>query len=163
MDRKQLSQKRWPISRIEEYMRKLGVIKGVNYVPSYCYGYIEMWHHYDEATILRELDYATEIGINSMRIFVSTAQWQSHRDLVYANLERFLDACKNRGISIMLSLAAGTCIMLQRAGDDPCVLQGRWTRYSLCDQTQKSGRHRHLLCRCHQGEKGTWLGCGERH
>lgn len=110
MDRKQLSQKRWPISRIEEYMRKLGVIKGVNYVPSYCYGYIEMWHHYDEATILRELDYATEIGINSMRIFVSTAQWQTHRDLVYANLERFLDACKNRGISIMLSLAAGTCI-----------------------------------------------------
>lgn len=110
MNREQLSNLRWPVERVEKYMKQLGVIKGVNYVPAYCYGYIEMWHHYDEAAILRELGYAKGIGINSMRIFVSTAQWQTHRDLVYQNLERFLDACKERGISIMLSLAAGTCI-----------------------------------------------------
>ncbi len=127
MDRTALKQARWPVERVEAYVKRLGVIKGVNYVPAYCYGYIEIWHHYDEATILRELDYACAIGINSLRIFVSTAQWQTHRDLVYANLERFLDACKARGLSIMLSLAAGTCIkkgyVQQRV--DPIIIRFR--------------------------------------
>ena len=108
--RQQLSEMRWPVERAKEYMTRLGVIKGVNFVPSYCYGYIEMWHHYDEPTILRELGYAKEIGINSVRIFVSQAQWQAYRSVVYPNLERFLDSCKELGISVMLSLAAGTCI-----------------------------------------------------
>lgn len=108
MNRVELSNCRWSIERINAYMDQMGVIKGVNYVPAYCYGYIEMWHHYDEPVILRELGYAKKIGINSLRIFVNTAQWQTHRALVYKNLERFLDTCKEMGISIMLSLAAGT-------------------------------------------------------
>ena len=124
VNRQQLSEMRWPVIRVEDYLRKLGPIKGVNFVPSYCYGYIEIWHHYREDYILRELDYAVRIGINSMRIFVLCAQWQTHRDIVYANLDRFLDACKARGISIMLCLQTGTVIpdgYIQK-GEDPIII-----------------------------------------
>jgi hypothetical protein len=127
MDRTALENMRWPVCRVKEYMKSLGIIKGVNYVPAYCYSYIEIWHHYNEEVILRELNYAKEIGINSMRIFVSTAQWQSHRMLVYENLDRFLNSCKERGISIMLSLVAGACIkrgyVQQRT--DPMIINFR--------------------------------------
>ena len=125
MTREELSQKRWSVERIKAYMDRLGVIKGVNYVPAYCYGYIEIWHHYDENTIRRELGYAKKIGINSLRIFVNTAQWQTHRALVYQNLERFLDTCKEMGFSIMLSLAAGTVMRpgYEQKNADPFTLR----------------------------------------
>ena len=124
MDRKALSELRWPVDRAYEYVRRFGPIKGCNFVPSYCYGYIEIWHHYREDYILRELDYAVNIGLNSVRVFVLCAQWQTHRDVVYAGLDRFLDACKERGISVMLCLQTGTVIPdgYVQKGEDPIII-----------------------------------------
>ena len=124
MDRQAVADMRWSVEKAYEYMRKLGTIKGCNFVPSYCYGYIEIWHHYREDYILRELDYLVKIGLNSVRIFVLCAQWQTHRDLVYQNLDRFLDACRARGITVMLCLQTGTVIpkgYVQKS-EDPIII-----------------------------------------
>ncbi|MBQ6679606.1 MAG: hypothetical protein IJM76_06235 [Lachnospiraceae bacterium] len=125
--REVLAAKRWPVERITEYLRQFGTIKGVNFIPSYCYGYIEIWQNYREQAIRRELDYAVRIGINSVRIFMSTAQWQVRREESFANLDRFLDECKARGISVMMTLAPGTCIkkgyMMQR--ENPFIINFR--------------------------------------
>ena len=127
MDRESVAARRWSVERAYEYMKKFGTIKGCNFVPSYCYGYIEIWHHYREDYILRELDYAVKIGLNSVRVFVLCAQWQTHRDLVYANLDRFLDACRARGLSVMLCLQAGTVIPkgYVQKNEDPIIIKFR--------------------------------------
>lgn len=108
MDKAELVNARWSIRRAEEYMRPYGVIKGINYVPSYCYSYIEMWHHFDEAWIRRELGYAKAIGINSLRVFVAACQWESRREQVSKNLDRFLDISLENGFSVMLTLQPNT-------------------------------------------------------
>ncbi len=151
MNHDQLRAARWTVERAEDYMKALGVIKGTNFVPSYCYGYIEIWHHYDEPVILRELKWAKEIGLNSLRIFVNTAQWQTHRDLVYQNLERFLDTCKVMGFSIMLSLAAGTCMQpgYTQQYADPFILRPNMGKHDAGWKYEGVGG------------KDTWLQCRE--
>ena len=108
MTHEELKQRVWDIPRAEEYMKPFGVIKGVNFVPSYCFSYIEMWHHFDEPVIQRELLYAKNIGINSLRIFVAQCQWETRKDLVTTHLDRFLDICSRMGFSIMLTLQPNT-------------------------------------------------------
>ncbi len=98
----------WPRERAEAYMAPYGVIRGVNYIPSYCVSYIEIWHHFRENVIRRELAWAKRIGFNSLRIFVGACQWESRRTLVKQNLDRFLDITKEMGFSIMLTLQPNT-------------------------------------------------------
>ena len=74
--RTNLQQMRWPVDKAEAWMKRMGIVKGVNYVPAYCPGYVSMWHDFREHDIRRELDYAVDIGINAVRIFMLTAQWQ---------------------------------------------------------------------------------------
>lgn len=46
MKREELVASRWSLEKAKAYMEPFGVIKGVNFIPSYCYSYIEMWHHF---------------------------------------------------------------------------------------------------------------------
>ncbi len=108
MTHKKLKEQVWSIQKAEEYMEPFGVIKGVNFIPSYCYSYIEMWHHFREDCILRELQYAREAGVNSLRIFVAACQWESRKELVRRNLDRFLDFCAEFKFSVMLTLQPNT-------------------------------------------------------
>jgi hypothetical protein len=94
----------WSKERAAAWMAKAGVIRGVNYVPAYCHSYIEMWHHYDAVRIRREVGWAKAIGINSFRIFVASCQWETCRGTVAENLDRFLDLCRDMGITVMLTL-----------------------------------------------------------
>ncbi len=104
MTRQALRDARWDIPRAEAYMQTLGVLKGCNYVPAYCHSYIQMWQDYREQEIMRELTYARQMDINTLRIFVGTCQWQTHKERVYGNLDAFLTLTKKMGFSIMLTL-----------------------------------------------------------
>lgn len=111
MTHEELMQSRWPVERAEAYMKPFGAIKGVNFVPSYCYSYIEMWHHFREDVIRRELGFAKRAGFDSLRIFVAACQWESRRELVKERLDRFLDWCVEDGFSVMLTLQPNTYMM----------------------------------------------------
>jgi hypothetical protein len=116
MTRQQLTELRWSPERAEKYIKDLGVIRGCNYVPAYCYSYIEMWQNYREETIKRELTYAKRIGINSLRIFMATCQWQTRKEETYANLDKFLTLASSMGFSIMMTLQPNRCV---RPGSTP--------------------------------------------
>ena len=65
MNREGLSQSRWEIGNAEAYRAGLGEIKGCNYVPAYCYSYIQMWFDFCKEIIERELGWVRDAGINS--------------------------------------------------------------------------------------------------
>lgn len=111
MTRQQLKDLRWSPERAEEYVRELGVIRGCNYVPAYCYSYIEMWQNYQEKTIERELQYAKKLGLNSFRIFMATCQWQTKKEETYRNLDKFLTMASSMGFSIMMTLQPNRCVL----------------------------------------------------
>ena len=115
MIHQQLMDARWPVAKAEEYMKPYGAIKGVNYVPSYCASYIEMWHHFREDVIQKELRWAKKAGLNSLRIFVAACQWETRRDVVKEKLDHFLNITKEMGFSVMLTLQPNTYM---RPGND---------------------------------------------
>lgn len=125
MTHEQLAASVWPVEKAEAYMKPYGAIKGVNYIPSYCASYIEIWHHFNEPVIQKELAFAKRAGFNSLRIFVATCQWESRRHLVKKNLDRFLDMTKEMGFSVMLTLQPNTYMIPYASLDrdeDPFVI-----------------------------------------
>jgi hypothetical protein len=126
MNRKELQDARWPVERAKSYMERHGVIKGVNYVPAYCHSYIEMWQNYREPAIRQELMWARDIGINSLRIFICTAQYQTRKDECYKNIDRFLGLCEEMGMTVMFTfqpnrmMTPGTA-----AGENPFITKLR--------------------------------------
>lgn len=142
MTRQQLKDLRWSPERAEEYVRELGVIRGCNYVPAYCYSYIEMWQNYQEKTIERELQYAKKLGLNSFRIFMATCQWQTRKEETYRNLDKFLTMASSMGFSIMMTLQPNRCVLPGTEGElenpfiihfRPGVHDGGWTYENMCD------------------------------
>lgn len=125
MTHEELMNSRWIIQRAEEYMKPLGVIKGVNFIPSYCCSYIEMWQHFRPEVIHRELRFAKRFGFNSLRIFVAACQWESRREQVKQNLDTFLDWCKELGFTVMLTLQPNTYMLPDndlQPDEDPFII-----------------------------------------
>ena len=67
---------RWEPGRAWSYMEKFGTVVGCNFVPSYCYNYIQLWYDFREPIIARELDWAKECGVNSLRMFLPLFSFQ---------------------------------------------------------------------------------------
>ncbi len=125
MNHQELVDARWPLERAEAYMKPLGVIKGVNFIPSYCVSYIEMWIHFKEDVIRRELRFAKRFGFNSLRIFVAACEWESHREQVKKNLDTFLGWCSEMGFTVMLTLQPNTYLLpgsTLTSDEDPFVI-----------------------------------------
>jgi hypothetical protein len=61
---------RWPRARAWEWHADRPWPCGVNYLPSTAVNWIEMWQRasFAPGVIARELDWAAEIGINSIRV-----------------------------------------------------------------------------------------------
>jgi len=80
-------------------MQKFGEVKGCNYVPSDGSG---VMNSPNDELIHRELGWARDVaGLNSMRVWVQLAEFQIDPDRLYANFEKFLDACDKNQIKVL--------------------------------------------------------------
>lgn len=66
----QLMNARWTQEQAYNYMHRFGVVKGCNYVPRYNGPW---WSDFREDVIREELGWARDIGLNSVRVFVSVS------------------------------------------------------------------------------------------
>ncbi len=103
--REELMHQRWSKEKVQAYIDQFGVIKACNYVPAYCYNYMQMWYDYREKTIKKEVAFAKDCDLNSFRIFLPLFAFQDGGkwDMVKKNLRHFMDLCRDMEISIMLS------------------------------------------------------------
>lgn len=103
--REELSAARWSEERAAEYMKPFGAVAAVNYVPSYCYNYIQAWYDFREDVIRRELGWAKDCGINSLRMFLPLfsfqegGQWRE----VKAVFRGFMRLAEEAGMSVMIT------------------------------------------------------------
>jgi hypothetical protein len=91
----------WTPERAYKYMERFGVIKGCNYVPAYAHSHAHMWFDYREGEIKKELDWAKQVGINSVRMFVPCFEYFAFHDLLLQRWNRFMDAAAQRGMTVM--------------------------------------------------------------
>lgn len=103
--REELIDARWSQETVHHYMERFGTVVACNYVPAYCYNYMQLWYDFREETIVRELDWAKEIGINSLRMFLPLFAYQQggQWETVKERVRRFFVLAEERGMSIMMT------------------------------------------------------------
>lgn len=99
---------RWSEKKAWEWYHARPWIRGFNFVPSDCSGWIELWQEYNHAakveTIRRELAIAKKIGFNAVRQFLAFDVWLYQHDSFMANLEEYLSIAAENGLGVMLVL-----------------------------------------------------------
>jgi hypothetical protein len=104
VDKKSLMDSRWPESKARAYMEPFGVIKGCNFVPSYCKSPMQHFIDFREDIIRRELGYARNAGLNSIRLWIPCFAWQNDREAFYRTLDKYLALCDENGLTVMATL-----------------------------------------------------------
>ena len=82
--------------------RDYGWVRGANYIPSYAATDVEIWKNFDPVVVDRELGYAADIGLNSVRVFLQYHVYDQQREKFLNDVAAFVDLCAKHGIRPML-------------------------------------------------------------
>ncbi len=91
---------RWSKERINEWYNKLPWLVGCNYYPSTAINQIDMWQEstWDPTQIEKELDWAAELGMNTLRVYLHDLVWGDDEQGLYKRMDQFLGMSDKRGI-----------------------------------------------------------------
>ncbi|HIG40281.1 MAG TPA: DUF4215 domain-containing protein [Gammaproteobacteria bacterium] len=100
---------RWTIEEAQEWHNTNGWLMGVNYTPAYAVNMLEMWQAdtYDQAAIDRELGWAADLGMNTIRVFLHDVVWNQGSEAYLDRIDNFLAIADKHGIGTMLVLFDG--------------------------------------------------------
>lgn len=95
---------RWSEEKANEWYAALPWMSGCNYIPACAINQIEMWHAstFNPAQIDKELQWAEELGFNTMRVFLSSVVWKNDPIGMKQRIDEFLTICHKHGIRPML-------------------------------------------------------------
>ncbi len=79
----------------------LSTMRGANYVPSYAKNDVAIWLDYDATVIDRELGYAEQLKLNTIRIFLNQAVYEQDPQQFLDRFESFLVLCDKHKIRAM--------------------------------------------------------------
>jgi hypothetical protein len=93
----------WSIERVNEWYEKQPWLFGTNFIPSTAINQIEMWQEssWDPGIIDRELGYAEQIGMNSIRVFLHYLVWKEEGRKFIERIEKFLEMADSHNIRII--------------------------------------------------------------
>lgn len=120
-----MSGARWSEERAARWHAEQPWFVGCNFTPSTAINQLEMWQAdtFDPATIERELGFAADIGMNSVRVFLHDLAWHADPEGFKGRVDRFLALAWARGIHSMLVLF-DDCWFPPRAGPQPEPVPG---------------------------------------
>lgn len=112
---------RWSESKAKEWIEKQGWLVGCNYVPSNAINQLEMWQEetFDPELINKELRMASEIGFNTIRVFLHQLLWQQDPNGFLNRIDLFLAIAARHGIRTMLVLFDSVWDPFPKLGKQP--------------------------------------------
>src|SRR5690625_7712644 len=83
----------WTPEQAHDWYYQQPWIVGANFTPSTAVNQIEMWHPdtFDEDTIDRELGFAVEVGMKTIRVFLLNLIWDTDENGYTRIINKFLD------------------------------------------------------------------------
>lgn len=95
---------RWSEKRINDWYADQAWPVGANYLPRYAINQIEMWQadSFDPEIIEQELQWASAIGMNTMRVFLHDLIWEQDPDEFIDRIDTFLTIAQRQRIRPML-------------------------------------------------------------
>lgn len=97
---------KWTAKQANDWYAKQPWLVGANFVPANAINELEMWQAstFDTATIARELKWAANIGMNTMRVFLHDLAYKQDPEGFKKRIDIFLNICKRYGIKPLLVL-----------------------------------------------------------
>lgn len=94
------AQERWSREKAQNWYEEHDWITGANFVPSTAINQLEMWQEdtFDPETIDRELGYAEEIGMNTMRVYLHSLAYKADEEGFKDRVEQYLKIADSHGI-----------------------------------------------------------------
>ncbi|MGA2244198.1 MAG: cellulase family glycosylhydrolase [Verrucomicrobiota bacterium] len=98
-----LAADRWTPEQAQTWYHSQPWLVGCNFVPSTAINQLEMWQveTFDPATIDRELGYAQNIGMNTMRVFLHDLAWREDPEGFYSRVDKYLEIANRHGIKTL--------------------------------------------------------------
>lgn len=97
---------KWTTQQAQDWYANITAIKGCNYLPRTAVNSTEMWQAetFDSETIREELSWASDVGYNSIRVFVQYLVWKDDSDGLKQRIHQLLDIADSFNISTALIL-----------------------------------------------------------
>jgi len=99
-------QGRWSAEKARKWYAQQPWMVGCNFTPSTAINQLEMWQAdtFDPETIDRELGWAADIGMNTMRVYLHDLLWQQDSKGFLKRIDKFLSIADRHGIKTMFVL-----------------------------------------------------------
>lgn len=97
---------RWSTQKAANWYKQQPWMVGANYLPAYAINQLEMWQAetFDAAQIDKELGWAEQIGMNTMRVFLHDLLYQQEAEGFLKRIDQFLTIAKKHKIKILFVL-----------------------------------------------------------
>jgi hypothetical protein len=120
-----MTESRWSEERASRWYAEQPWWMGCNFTPSTAINQLEMWQAetFDPAACERELRWAAELGMNSVRVFLHDLAWQTDPEGFKERVDRFLSIASGHAIATML-VVFDDCWFPPRAGRQPEPVAG---------------------------------------
>lgn len=91
---------RWTAARANAWYAELPWMAGCDYITSDAINQIEMWsaETYNAAQIDKEMGWAEELGLNTMRVYLSSVVYEKDADGMKQRMDNFLSICQKHGV-----------------------------------------------------------------
>jgi hypothetical protein len=125
---------RWAESKAIVWYQRYPWILGCNFIPSTAVNQLEMWQveTFDPVTIERELGWASELGFNTVRVYLHDLPWVTDWDGFRSRINRFLDIANKHKIMVVFVLLDDCWNTNPRQGPQPAPIPGvhnsRWVQ-----------------------------------
>ena len=116
-----LESKIWSKEQIKKWYKEQPFLVGGNYVPISSINQLEMWQEetFDPERIDFELKKASEVGMNTMRVFLHDLLWKYDKTGFFKRIDKFLEISDNNNIKIMFVLFDGVWNPYPKIGKQP--------------------------------------------
>ncbi|MCL3780096.1 1,4-beta-xylanase [Prolixibacteraceae bacterium JC049] len=90
----------WSVKQANDWYAKQPWLVGCNFLPSTAINQIEMWQSstWDEKTIKKELDWAADLGFNTVRVYLHDLVYRTEKKAFLKKMNLFLEFCAKRNI-----------------------------------------------------------------
>lgn len=111
----------WSKEKAAEWYESKPWLRGADFLPSTAINQLEMWQEesFDTATINRELGWAEEIGMNSMRVYLHHLAWEIDPDGFKDRMEKYLDIANRNNVSTLFVFFDDCWNPTYKAGKQP--------------------------------------------
>ncbi|MCG8701942.1 MAG: family 43 glycosylhydrolase, partial [Bacteroidales bacterium] len=113
--------KRWSVEKANEWYDNVPYPVGANYVPASAINQLEMWQEetFDPEAIDFELNRATKIGMNTMRVYLHDLAWKQDPEGFFNRVDKYLEIADKNGVLTMFVFFDGVWNPYPKAGKQP--------------------------------------------